>query len=86
MKYIKAFYALKEKNLTYLAAVFASNITDLMTYILENKEIRINDIENGKINDLFFDKLINTIQLLMKNDLGNAIIEGEKIIVSAFDE
>ena len=24
--------------------------------------------ENGKINDLFFDKLINTIQLLMKND------------------
>lgn len=25
-------------------------------------------------------------QLLMKNDLGNAIIEGEKIIVSAFDE
>ena len=51
MKYIKAFYALKEKDLTYFAAVFNSNITDLVQYIIENHEILCDDIQNGKIND-----------------------------------
>ena len=51
MKYIKAFYALKEKDLTYFAAVFNSNITDLIHYIIENQDILCNDIQNGKISD-----------------------------------
>ena len=50
MKYIKAFYALKDRNLTYLLAVFMSNITDLMVYIMENYELLINDIKNGEIS------------------------------------
>ena len=51
MKYLKALYALKDRDLVYMAAVFMSNITDLMTYIFENKDMLINDIENGSIND-----------------------------------
>jgi len=51
MKYIKSFYALKEKDLTYFAAVFNSNITDLIHYIIENQDILCYDIQNGKISD-----------------------------------
>lgn len=51
MKYLKAFYALKDPDLAYMAAVFMSNITDLMTYIFENKDILLNDIEKGVINE-----------------------------------
>lgn len=51
MKYIKAFYALKDPDLVYMASVFMSNITDLMTYIFENYEKLINDIEKGVINE-----------------------------------
>ncbi len=51
MKYLKAFYALKDPEITYMAAVFMSNITDLMTYIFENRDMLINDIEKGVINE-----------------------------------
>ncbi len=51
MKYLKALYGLKDRELVYMSAVFMSNITDLMTYIFENKDMLINDIANGKIND-----------------------------------
>ena len=51
MKYIKAFYALKEKDLTYFAAVFNSNITDLIQYIIENYDILCDDIQSGRISD-----------------------------------
>ena len=51
MKYLKAFYALKDRDLVYMAAVFMSNITDLMTYIFENTDMLINDIANGRISD-----------------------------------
>ena len=50
MKYLKAFYAMKDRDLVYMAAVFMSNITDLMTYIFENTDMLINDIANGRIN------------------------------------
>ena len=51
MKYIKAFYGLKEKNLTYISSVFTSNVTDLMKYIIDNHVQLIKDIKNGKISD-----------------------------------
>lgn len=51
MKYLKSFYALKDRDLSYIAAVFMSNITDLMSYIFENREMLLNDIEKGRIND-----------------------------------
>lgn len=51
MKYLKAFYALKDCDIVYMAAVFMSNITDLMTYIFENKDMIINDIAKGRINE-----------------------------------
>ena len=51
MKYIKAFYALKEKDLTFFAAVFNSNIVDLIQYISENNDILCSDIGNGRISD-----------------------------------
>ena len=50
MKYIKARYALEDRNLIYLMAVFMSTLTDLMKYIEDNHEMLINDIENGNIN------------------------------------
>ena len=50
MKYIKAFYALKEKDLTYFAAVFNSNITDLIQYIIENHDILCDDIQTDFLN------------------------------------
>ena len=51
MKYLKAFYGLKEKNLTFISSVFTSNVTDLMKYIIDNHVQLIKDIKNGKIND-----------------------------------
>ena len=50
MKYLKAFYALKDDDLVYLAAVFMSNLTDLMTYIFENTDRLLHDIETGEIS------------------------------------
>lgn len=52
MKYIKARYALQDRNLLYIMAVFMSTITDFMKYIEENYEMLIKDIETGKINKL----------------------------------
>ena len=51
MKYIKAFYGLKDRDLTFIASVFTSTITDLMKYIIENHVLLIRDIKNGKISD-----------------------------------
>ena len=51
MKYLKAFYALKDPDLVYIASVFMSNVTDLMTYIFENSETLFDDIEKGVINE-----------------------------------
>ncbi len=51
MKYLKAFYALKDPDLVYIASVFMSNVTDLMTYIFENVDVLLHDIEVGEINE-----------------------------------
>ena len=50
MKYIKARYALQERDIICINAVFMSAITDLMQYIIDNQEMLIEDIENGTIN------------------------------------
>ncbi len=49
--YIKARYSIQDKNLVFLMSVFMSTLTDLINYIIENKEMLINDIETGKINE-----------------------------------
>lgn len=51
MTYIKARYSIEDKDLIYLMSVFMSSLTDLINYIIENKEMLINDIENGTINE-----------------------------------
>ena len=51
MRYIKARYALQEKDLICINAVFMSTIIDLMAYILDNYEMLIKDIETGTINE-----------------------------------
>lgn len=50
MKYVKARYALQDPDLTYMMSVFMSGHTDTMTYIIENREMLIEDIEKGVIN------------------------------------
>ena len=50
MKYIKARYALQEADIICIDSVFMSSITDLMTYIEDNHEMLIKDIEEGQIN------------------------------------
>ena len=48
--YIKARYAIQERNVICMNSVFMSAITDLMNYIYTNHEMLIQDIEEGKIN------------------------------------
>lgn len=48
--YIKARYAIQERNVICMNAVFMSAITDLMNYIYNNYDMLIQDIEEGKIN------------------------------------
>ena len=61
MKYLKAFYALKDRDLAYMAAVFMSNLTDLMTYIFENTDRLIEDIAQGHIsNDIVMPEILRT--------------------------
>ena len=50
IEYIKAFFALQNKNLVFLMSVFTSTLVELISYIEKNHEMLINDIENGKIN------------------------------------
>lgn len=50
MKYIKARYALADRDLVYLMSVFMSTVTDLIKYISENRDLIIRDIRNGTID------------------------------------
>ena len=50
MRYIKARYALQQKDLLCINSVFMSTIIDWMTYIKENYEMLLKDIETGTIN------------------------------------
>lgn len=49
--YIKARYAMQEKNIICMNSVYMSAITDLANYICKNYEMIIKDIEDGKISD-----------------------------------
>lgn len=50
MKYIKARYALQDKDLIYLMSIFMSTLSDLMKYIFDNYQILVNDIKTGTID------------------------------------
>ena len=49
--YIKARYAIQERNVICINSVYMSSITDLMNYIYNNHDMLIKDIEEGKINN-----------------------------------
>ncbi|WP_407446773.1 GH3 auxin-responsive promoter family protein [Fibrobacter sp.] len=49
-KYLKAFYGLKEPNVTVLAAPFSTAAYDLLSYIENNWQTLCDDIEKGAIN------------------------------------
>ena len=50
MKYVKARYALQDGDMTYMMSVFLSALTDLMAYIIDNKDMLIRDIRTGTID------------------------------------
>ncbi|MCQ2441071.1 MAG: GH3 auxin-responsive promoter family protein [Clostridia bacterium] len=49
-KYLKSFYALKEENITSIAAPFTTAVYDLLHYIELNWQSLCDDIENGVIS------------------------------------
>lgn len=49
-KYLKARYALQDPDLVFMMGVFMSALTDLMSYIEQNHELLIRDIELGTID------------------------------------
>ncbi|MCR5120828.1 MAG: GH3 auxin-responsive promoter family protein [Ruminococcus sp.] len=50
MRYIKARYALQDRDMVYMMCVFLSSLTDIMSYIIENRGMLINDIQTGTID------------------------------------
>lgn len=49
-KHLKAFYALKERFITVIAAPFSTAVFDILSYIENNWEMLCDDIEKGVIN------------------------------------
>ena len=49
-KYIKARYALADPDLVYMGGIYMSAVTDMMSYIINNHEMLIKDIETGRID------------------------------------
>lgn len=50
MRYIKARYALQDRDLVYMMSVFLSGLSDLIVYIFRHKDMLIRDIETGTID------------------------------------
>ena len=48
--YLHLLFALKEKNLMYISAVFISSILDLLRFLEDNYKKLIKDIRTGSIN------------------------------------
>ena len=51
IKYIKARYALQDRDLVYMMSVFMSYLTDLVIYMIDHQDMLINDIEKGIIDE-----------------------------------
>ena len=49
-RYIKVLFALAERDLTFMWAVFISALTDLMSFIVDHHKMLIRDIARGKID------------------------------------
>ena len=52
-KYLKAFYALKEPNITVIAGPFSTAVFDLLSFIENNWQTLCNDIEKGLLSTEF---------------------------------
>ena len=50
MNYMKARFALQERDVTFFLSPFMTNIVDLLNYVKKNWEMICDDIENGTIN------------------------------------
>lgn len=50
LRYVKARCALMDPNVRWLSGPYMSMLTDIISYILENHEMLIRDIENGSID------------------------------------
>lgn len=48
--YLKAFYALKERNVTFLVGIFMSSVSDFFSYLEQNWESLCRDIEAGRLD------------------------------------
>lgn len=50
MTYLKLFYALKDKDMTFMFSVFMSNLVDMMFYLEQNWKSVVEDIRTGTFN------------------------------------
>jgi len=51
IRYANARFGLQDRDCCYLFSVFAKNIAELIEYIIDNREMLLNDIENGIISE-----------------------------------
>ncbi len=51
MNYMKARFALEDRDLVFFLAAFMTNFVDMLNYIKKNWEMICDDIENGTINE-----------------------------------
>ena len=72
--YLHLLFALKEKNLMYISAVFVSTILDLLRFLEENYKKLIKDIKTGSINpSINIDsKVRKKLKSLLKPDAARA--------------
>lgn len=51
MLYLKVFYSLSDRDMTFMFSVFMNNLVDMMTYIERNWQMLVNDIRNGTFDE-----------------------------------
>ena len=51
MQYMKARFALEDRDMIFMFSVFMTNLVDIMNYMKNNWELIVDDIEHGTINE-----------------------------------
>ena len=84
--YMKARFALENKNMSFMFSVFMTNLLDIMTYIKNNWQLLVEDIELGQINPKIADeKAVKDVLPFIKKNKKRAD-ELRKIFLEGFED
>ena len=84
--YMKARFALEDKNMSFMFSVFMTNLVDIMTYIKNNWKMIVHDIEFGEVDPSIGDsKTLEDIMPYIKKNKERAD-ELKAIFEQGFDE